>query len=73
MQEVGHVVVTAKHGNIKKYLLSDYLPKLGIREKLEEGIDVLDVGCGVGMQVLELGTLKNCNLVIREQVRTSPT
>uniref|UniRef100_A0A914DH79 Methyltransferase domain-containing protein n=1 Tax=Acrobeloides nanus TaxID=290746 RepID=A0A914DH79_9BILA len=57
MQEVGHVVVTAKHGNIKKYLLSDYLPKLGVREKLEEGIDVLDVGCGVGMQVLELAHL----------------
>lgn len=32
-----------------------YLPKLGMTEELNEGIDVLDVGCGHGMHVIEFG------------------
>ena len=47
----------AKHAALKKYFKSDYLTKLNMTEKLESGIDVLDVGCGTGMQILELGKL----------------
>lgn len=45
----------AVHATFKKYVISDYVVKLGVKDKLEEGIDVLDVGCGPGMQVMELG------------------
>lgn len=50
-----HAVTQAKHNAIRKHFESDYLVKLGVREKLEQGIDVLDVGCGQGMQIMELG------------------
>ncbi|VDM49413.1 unnamed protein product [Toxocara canis] len=38
----------------KRYLISDYLPLTGMREKLEKGgIEVLDVGCGRGVHAAE--------------------
>lgn len=38
----------------KKYLISDYLPLTGMKEKLEKGgIHVLDVGCGRGVHAAE--------------------
>lgn len=42
----------------KKYLISDYLPLTGMKEKLEKGgIHVLDVGCGRGVHAAEFGKL----------------
>jgi hypothetical protein len=39
----------------KKTLVKDFIPMIGMREKLQEGILVLDVGCGNGFHVFELG------------------
>jgi ubiquinone/menaquinone biosynthesis C-methylase UbiE len=38
----------------KKHLIPDFLPLLGLREKLENGgMEVLDVGCGTGFHICE--------------------
>lgn len=39
----------------KKHLVPDLIPMTGMKEKLENGIQFLDVGCGSGFHVCELG------------------
>uniref|UniRef100_A0A0M3JLP8 Methyltransf_11 domain-containing protein n=1 Tax=Anisakis simplex TaxID=6269 RepID=A0A0M3JLP8_ANISI len=40
----------------KKFLINDYLPLTGMKEKLENEVcQVLDVGCGRGMHAAEFG------------------
>src|SRR5262245_20802530 len=39
----------------KKHLIDKYIPMIEMKEKLEQGITVLDVGCGVGFHMFELG------------------
>lgn len=41
----------------KKTLIDKYIPMIGMKEKLEEGILVLDVGCGNGFHIFELGMM----------------
>lgn len=43
----------------KKHLIPDLIPMTGMKEKLESGIQFLDVGCGSGFHVCELGKLLN--------------
>uniref|UniRef100_A0A914DB76 Methyltransferase domain-containing protein n=1 Tax=Acrobeloides nanus TaxID=290746 RepID=A0A914DB76_9BILA len=40
----------------KKTLIDKYIPMIGMKEKLEEGILVLDVGCGNGFHIFELAS-----------------
>ena len=39
----------------KKHLIPDLIPMTGMKDKLLEGIQFLDVGCGSGFHVCELG------------------
>jgi ubiquinone/menaquinone biosynthesis C-methylase UbiE len=38
----------------KKHLIPDLIPMTGMKEKLSEGIEFLDVGCGSGFHICEL-------------------
>uniref|UniRef100_A0A914EE27 Methyltransferase domain-containing protein n=1 Tax=Acrobeloides nanus TaxID=290746 RepID=A0A914EE27_9BILA len=40
----------------KKTLVKDFIPMIGMKERLESGILVLDVGCGNGFHVFELAS-----------------
>uniref|UniRef100_A0A914EKU1 Methyltransferase domain-containing protein n=1 Tax=Acrobeloides nanus TaxID=290746 RepID=A0A914EKU1_9BILA len=40
----------------KKTLVKDFIPMIGMKERLQEGILVLDVGCGNGFHVCELAS-----------------
>lgn len=41
-------------GMHSRYLTNEYVDSLGMREALESGIHVLDVGCGAGFHLFEL-------------------
>ena len=38
----------------QKHLIADLLPKIGILQRLKIGIEVLDIGCGTGHQLIQL-------------------
>lgn len=43
------------HSLHKQHLVPSLIPMIGMGEKLEAGIRVLDVGCGKGFHIFELG------------------
>lgn len=43
------------NSHYKQRLVPSLIPAIGMKEKLEQGIQVLDVGCGKGFQVFEIG------------------
>ena len=43
----------------KQHLVPSLIPMIGMKEKLEQGIQVLDVGCGKGFHIFELGKHKS--------------
>uniref|UniRef100_A0A914CBT1 Methyltransferase domain-containing protein n=1 Tax=Acrobeloides nanus TaxID=290746 RepID=A0A914CBT1_9BILA len=44
------------HALHKQHLVPSLIPMIGMKEKLEKGIQVLDVGCGKGFHIFELAS-----------------
>ena len=53
-EEFHHKMGNMSHTMHKQHLCTDFIDALGKRGELEKGIEVLDVGCGVGFHVLEM-------------------
>ena len=49
----------------KKHLVPDLIPMTGMKEKLAKGLEFLDVGCGSGFHVCELGKLKMDKMIAK--------
>lgn len=53
------IMTSVSEAAYKEKIIQKFVPATGMQEKLEEGgIHVLDVGCGRGMHIAELGIVR---------------